>query len=141
PPRERELSRLLFRCTPVPNKTLSPLPPAAGGSAPIHISMKREGEVVRVGKYEVGRTLGEGNFAKVKLARHVDSGRCFAVKVLERKRVLDLHTHDQIKREIGTLKLLKHPNVVRLYEVCTTLFFFFFPMSRSGFRESQGMRL
>ncbi|XP_009392162.2 CBL-interacting protein kinase 1-like [Musa acuminata AAA Group] len=79
--------------------------------------MKREGEVVRVGKYEVGRTLGEGNFAKVKLARHVDSGRCFAVKVLERKRILDLHTHDQIKREIGTLKLLKHPNVVRLYEV------------------------
>ena len=28
----------------------------------------------RVGKYEVGRTLGEGNFAKVKLARNVETG-------------------------------------------------------------------
>lgn len=53
--------------------------------------------MVRVGKYEIGRTLGEGNFAKVKLARHVDSGRCFAVKILERKRVLDLRTHDQVR--------------------------------------------
>ncbi|XP_074587015.1 CBL-interacting protein kinase 1-like [Curcuma longa] len=79
--------------------------------------MKKDAEVVRVGKYEIGRTLGEGNFAKVKLARHVDSGRCFAVKILERKRVLDLRTHDQIKREIATLKLLRHPNVVRLFEV------------------------
>ncbi|XP_042388027.1 CBL-interacting serine/threonine-protein kinase 1-like isoform X1 [Zingiber officinale] len=79
--------------------------------------MKKDTEVVRVGKYEIGRMLGEGNFAKVKLARHVDSGRCFAVKILERKRVLDLRTHDQIKREIATLKLLRHPNVVRLFEV------------------------
>ncbi|KAG6533630.1 hypothetical protein ZIOFF_007505 [Zingiber officinale] len=79
--------------------------------------MKKDTEVVRVGKYEIGRMLGEGNFAKVKLARHVDSGRCFAVKILERKRVLDLRTHDQIKREIATLKLLRHPNVVRLFEI------------------------
>ncbi|WOK98168.1 CBL-interacting protein kinase 1 [Canna indica] len=79
--------------------------------------MKKEGILVRVGKYEIGRTLGEGNFAKVKLARHVESGRCFAVKVLERNRVIDRHTHDQIKREIRTLKLLKHPNAIRLYEV------------------------
>ncbi|KAH7655234.1 Non-specific serine/threonine protein kinase protein [Dioscorea alata] len=72
---------------------------------------------MRLGKYEIGKTLGEGSFGKVKLARHVDSGRTFAVKILERQRVIDLKIDDQIKREIGTLKLLKHPNVVRLYEV------------------------
>uniref|UniRef100_A0A5B7BX86 non-specific serine/threonine protein kinase n=1 Tax=Davidia involucrata TaxID=16924 RepID=A0A5B7BX86_DAVIN len=78
--------------------------------------MVRE-EGMRVGKYEIGRTLGEGNFGKVKYAKNVDSGEPFAVKILEKNRIIDLNITDQIKREIGTLKLLKHPNVVRLHEV------------------------
>ncbi|PHU18289.1 CBL-interacting serine/threonine-protein kinase 1 [Capsicum chinense] len=72
---------------------------------------------MRLGKYEVGKTLGEGNFGKVKYAKHVDSDKSFAIKILDKSRILDLRSTDQIKREIGTLKLLKHPNVVRLYEV------------------------
>ncbi|KAK4353790.1 hypothetical protein RND71_025984 [Anisodus tanguticus] len=72
---------------------------------------------MRLGKYDVGKTLGEGNFGKVKYAKHIDSGQSFAIKILEKSRILDLRSTDQIKREIGTLKLLKHPNVVRLYEV------------------------
>ncbi|KAJ4955849.1 hypothetical protein NE237_012632 [Protea cynaroides] len=72
---------------------------------------------MQLGKYELGRTLGEGNFGKVKYARHFDSGQGFAVKILDRKRILDLKISEQLKREIGTLKLLKHPNVVRLHEV------------------------
>ncbi|PQQ00251.1 CBL-interacting serine/threonine-protein kinase [Prunus yedoensis var. nudiflora] len=71
---------------------------------------------MRLGKYELGRTLGEGNFGKVKFAKNVDSGQPFAVKILEKTRIIDLKITDQIKREIGTLKLLKHPNVVRLHE-------------------------
>ncbi|KAG1327614.1 Non-specific serine/threonine protein kinase [Cocos nucifera] len=72
---------------------------------------------MQLGKYEIGRTLGEGNFGKVKYARHVETGQAVAVKILDRKRIQSLKVDDQIKREIGTLKLLKHPNVVRLYEV------------------------
>ncbi|XP_008667916.1 CBL-interacting serine/threonine-protein kinase 1 isoform X1 [Zea mays] len=72
---------------------------------------------MRMGKYEMGRTLGEGHFGKVRLARHADTGRPFAIKILDRQRILAMKIHDQIKREIATLKLLKHPNVVRLYEV------------------------
>lgn len=72
---------------------------------------------MRLGKYELGRTLGEGNFGKVKYANDLDSGRAFAVKILEKNRILQLKITDQIKREIGTLKLLKHPNIVRLHEV------------------------
>ncbi|CAL9037984.1 CBL-interacting protein kinase 1-like [Musa acuminata AAA Group] len=77
----------------------------------------REGAAPVLGKYELGRTLGEGNFGKVKHARHVETGETFAVKILDRKRILSLKVDDQIKREIATLKLLKHPNVVRLHEV------------------------
>ncbi|XP_052208605.1 CBL-interacting serine/threonine-protein kinase 1-like [Diospyros lotus] len=78
----------------------------------------KEEEGMRLGKYEIGRTLGEGNFGKVKLARHLDSGQCFALKILEKDRIVHLQNiADQIKREIGTLKLLKHANVVGLHEV------------------------
>ncbi|KAJ4775928.1 CBL-interacting serine/threonine-protein kinase 17 [Rhynchospora pubera] len=70
-----------------------------------------------LGKYSLGRTLGEGNFGKVRYARHATTGQPFAVKILDRSKILSLRCHDQIKREIGTLKLLHHPNVVRLHEV------------------------
>ncbi|XP_068661526.1 CBL-interacting protein kinase 1-like [Aristolochia californica] len=79
--------------------------------------VRAEERGMRLGKYELGRTLGEGNFGKVKYAKNLESGTGFAVKILEKKRILELKIDDQIKREIGTLKLLKHPNVVRLYEV------------------------
>ncbi|KAJ8511643.1 hypothetical protein OPV22_002077 [Ensete ventricosum] len=79
--------------------------------------VKEGGEEGVLGKYELGRALGEGNFGKVKYARHVVTGQAFAVKILDRKRIQSLKIDDQIKREIGTLKLLKHPNVVRLHEV------------------------
>lgn len=71
----------------------------------------------RLANYELGKTLGEGNFGKVKYARDIQSGSSFAIKILEKNRIIDLKITDQIKREIGTLKLLKHPNVVRLHEV------------------------
>lgn len=77
----------------------------------------RKKDSMRLGKYEVGRTLGEGNFGKVKYARNLETGQSFAIKILEKHRILDLNITDQIKREIGTLKLLRHPNVVRLHEV------------------------
>ncbi|KAI5440908.1 CBL-interacting serine/threonine-protein kinase 1 [Lathyrus oleraceus] len=83
----------------------------------INQERKKEFKVMRLGKYELGKTLGEGNFGKVKLARNTDSGHFFAVKILEKNKIVDLNNTDQIKREISTLKLLKHPNVVRLYEV------------------------
>ncbi|KAK4770863.1 hypothetical protein SAY87_031395 [Trapa incisa] len=77
----------------------------------------KEEKEMRLGKYEVGRTLGEGNFGKVKYARDVETGAGFAVKIIEKSRIINLNVTDQIKREIATLKLLKHPNVVRLHEV------------------------
>ncbi|WZZ77713.1 hypothetical protein YC2023_098285 [Brassica napus] len=74
-------------------------------------------EGMRVGKYELGRTLGEGNSAKVKLAKDIVSGQSFAVKIIDKSRTSRLNVPFQIKREIRTLKVLKHPNIVRLHEV------------------------
>ncbi|KAI9079552.1 hypothetical protein K1719_038456 [Acacia pycnantha] len=71
----------------------------------------------RIGKYEMGRTIGEGAFAKVKFARNSETGEPVAIKILEKEKVLKHKMAEQIGREIATMKLIKHPNVVRLYEV------------------------
>ncbi|XP_031494188.1 CBL-interacting protein kinase 32-like [Nymphaea colorata] len=71
----------------------------------------------RVGKYELGRTIGEGTFAKVKFAKNTETGQHVAIKILEKDKVLKNKLVEQIKREIATMKLIKHPNVVCLYEV------------------------
>ncbi|KAI3939442.1 hypothetical protein MKW98_022310, partial [Papaver atlanticum] len=71
---------------------------------------------VRVGKYHLGRTLGEGTFAKVKFARNCETGENFAIKILDKDKLLKHKMIDQIKREISTMKLIRHPNVIRMYE-------------------------
>eukprot|EP00253_Pinus_taeda_P000653 PITA_00653 len=71
----------------------------------------------RVGKYELGRTIGEGTFAKVKIARNTENGENVAIKILDKENVLKHKMVEQIKREISTMKLIKHPNVIRLHEV------------------------
>lgn len=71
----------------------------------------------RVGKYELVRTIGQGAFAKVKLARNTETGNLVAIKVIEKSKVVNGGKAEQIKREISIMKLVKHPNVVELYEV------------------------
>ncbi|CAI0544823.1 unnamed protein product [Linum tenue] len=75
------------------------------------------GSRTRVGRYELGRTLGEGTFAKVKFARNVENGENVAIKILDKEKVLKHKMIAQIKREIATMKLIRHPNVIRMYEV------------------------
>ncbi|XP_039797319.1 CBL-interacting protein kinase 3-like isoform X1 [Panicum virgatum] len=71
----------------------------------------------RVGKYELGRTIGEGTFAKVRIAKNIETGDHVAIKIIDKAKVHKHKLVEQIKREICTMKLIQHPNVVRLYEV------------------------
>ncbi|WCJ29622.1 CBL-interacting protein kinase 24 [Euphorbia peplus] len=71
----------------------------------------------KVGKYEVGRTIGEGTFAKVKFASNTETGESVAMKVMAKTTILKHKMVDQIKREISIMKIVRHPNIVRLHEV------------------------
>lgn len=51
---------------------------------------------MRLGKYELGRTLGEGNFGKVKFAKDTVSGQPFAVKIIDKSRIADLNFSLQV---------------------------------------------
>ncbi|XP_062229186.1 CBL-interacting protein kinase 24-like [Phragmites australis] len=71
----------------------------------------------RVGRYEVGQTIGQGTFAKVKFAVDADTGAAVAMKVLDKDTILNHRMLHQIKREISIMKIVRHPNIVRLNEV------------------------
>lgn len=47
-------------------------------------------------KYEVGRTIGEGTFAKVKFAQNTETGESVAIKVLEKSTILKHKMVDQV---------------------------------------------
>eukprot|EP00794_Sanderia_malayensis_P018867 gene18867-20767_t len=71
------------------------------------------------GLYDFERTLGSGHFAVVKLARHVFTGEKVAVKVIDKTK-LDEISKAHLYQEVRCMKLVQHPNVVRLYEVVDT---------------------
>ncbi|XP_029014032.1 serine/threonine-protein kinase MARK1 isoform X2 [Betta splendens] len=72
-----------------------------------------------VGNYRLLKTIGKGNFAKVKLARHTLTGRQVAVKIID-KTQLNPTSLQKLFREVRVMKTLKHPNIVKLFEVIET---------------------
>ncbi|KAH0684388.1 hypothetical protein KY290_023112 [Solanum tuberosum] len=83
-------------------------------------------------KYEIGKLLGQGTFAKVYHARNLKTGQIVAVKVIDKEKVMKVGLIDQIKREISVMRLIRHPNVVELYEVAKQIFFFAMEYVRGG---------
>ncbi|XWS74430.1 hypothetical protein CRYUN_Cryun02cG0215400 [Craigia yunnanensis] len=72
------------------------------------------------GKYELGRLLGCGAFAKVYHARNVRTGQSVAIKVINKKKLSGTSLMSNIKREISIMSRLNHPYIVKLYEVLAT---------------------
>lgn len=71
-------------------------------------------------RYELGRLLGQGTFAKVYYGRNTLTGQGVAIKVIDKEKVLRVGLINQIKREISIMRLVKHPNILELYEVMAT---------------------
>ena len=79
---------------------------------------------VYFGNYLLLQTLGEGEFGKVKLGVHRHFGEETAIKLIKREMVAAAEEHQadgsktsKVEREISVLRLLRHPNIVHLYEV------------------------
>lgn len=77
-------------------------------------------DTVLMERYELGRLLGQGTFAKVYYGRDTRTGQGVAIKVIDKDKVLRVGLVNQIKREISIMKLVKHPNILQLYEVMAT---------------------
>ncbi|XP_029925452.1 MAP/microtubule affinity-regulating kinase 4 isoform X1 [Myripristis murdjan] len=76
-------------------------------------------ELPHIGNYRLLKTIGKGNFAKVKLARHILTGREVAIKIID-KTQLNPTSLQKLFREVRIMKGLNHPNIVQLFEVIET---------------------
>lgn len=81
--------------------------------------MEKKGNVL-MERYDFGKKLGQGNFGKVFYGRNLKSGESVAIKVIDKEKILKVGLINQTKREISVMGLVKHPNVVQLYEVMAT---------------------
>ncbi|XP_011826463.1 PREDICTED: serine/threonine-protein kinase MARK1 isoform X5 [Mandrillus leucophaeus] len=72
-------------------------------------------EQPHIGNYRLQKTIGKGNFAKVKLARHVLTGREVAVKIID-KTQLNPTSLQKLFREVRIMKILNHPNIGEVFD-------------------------
>lgn len=71
-------------------------------------------------KNNPGKTIGEGTFGKVKEAIHKSTNQQVAIKILEKSKITEVADVERVSREIHILKLIRHPNIVQLYEIIET---------------------
>ena len=67
--------------------------------------------------YTFLKTIGEGTFGKVKLALHKLTQEKVAIKILEKKKINSKKDLERIEKEIKYMKILNHPNIVKIYEI------------------------
>ncbi|XP_059087024.1 MAP/microtubule affinity-regulating kinase 3-like isoform X3 [Tigriopus californicus] len=90
-----------------------------GDMSSARISSRRAGEEPHIGKYRLLKTIGKGNFAKVKLAKHIPTGKEVAIKIID-KTQLNPGSLQKLFREVRIMKTLDHPNIVKLFQVIET---------------------
>jgi hypothetical protein len=49
-----------------------------------------------IGKYELGGTIGEGTFSKVRFAENIETGEAVAIKILDKEKVLEHKMVEQV---------------------------------------------
>nr|XP_014434167.1 hormonally up-regulated neu tumor-associated kinase homolog A-like [Pelodiscus sinensis] len=75
----------------------------------------------QVGTYLVGKMINKGSFAKVMEGLHISTGEKVAIKVIDKKKAKeDSYVLKNMKREPRIHQMIKHPNIVQLYETLET---------------------
>ncbi|KAG8947666.1 hypothetical protein FRC04_010600 [Tulasnella sp. 424] len=96
---------------------------ASGGKVDTH------GDPPSLGPWVLGDTIGKGSSGRVRLARHNQTGKLAAVKIIPKNIMFSSRMsisnasakHEKlmlgIRREIVIMKLIDHPNIMSLYDV------------------------
>lgn len=78
----------------------------------------------QIGPWILGRTIGKGASGRVKIAQHENTNQFAAVKIIPfylssmSNDLMKAERHRaNVEREIALMKLMDHPNVIRLYDV------------------------
>jgi serine/threonine protein kinase len=59
--------------------------------------------------------LGKGTFGRVKLATHKTTGEPVAIKILEKRKIIDITDVERVARELHILKITHHSSIAQLY--------------------------
>lgn len=74
---------------------------------------KAQPKKVKITDFDIDRTLGNGSFGKVKLAKHKYSGDYVAIKILKKSEIIKLKQVDHILNEIKILSYIDHPFLIK----------------------------
>jgi len=66
--------------------------------------------------YEILEIIGKGGFGEVKKVRHKELDVIRALKVIKKSKYKTPTEIKMIKNEIAVMKLVDHPNIVKLFE-------------------------
>ena len=68
----------------------------------------------------IGKEIGKGAYASVRLIQHKMSNQKYALKIYEKFKLNDPMKRKAVQREIAVLKKINHPNVIKLVELIDT---------------------
>lgn len=80
----------------------------------------------RIGPYLIGKTLGIGSTGHVKLGTHFQTAQTVAIKFIPKEKdprqteTKRTSLKKKLEREITIMKIIKHPNVLQLFDVYET---------------------
>ncbi|KAI9354931.1 kinase-like domain-containing protein [Pilaira anomala] len=83
-------------------------------------SYRQSKRAPRLGQFLLLKTLGVGEFGKVKMAKHFETGQTVAVKLVKKENIDSSSQLEKIRMEIEILKTLNHPYIVKLLSVNET---------------------
>ena len=78
------------------------------------------------GPYLLGQLLGEGAFAKVRLATQIHIKEKCAIKIVDKRLLENVNDIQRLRKEIKILKKIRHKNIIQLYDIMeskTNLYF------------------
>ncbi|KAF8555084.1 Pkinase-domain-containing protein [Imleria badia] len=74
----------------------------------------------KLGEYTVVGDIAEGTFGKVKMATHTITGQRVAMKYISKAVIHMTKTKTRVQREVEYMRTLRHPHIIKLYEVIST---------------------
>ncbi|KAF6742784.1 kinase-like domain-containing protein [Ephemerocybe angulata] len=74
----------------------------------------------KLGEYTVTQDIAEGTFGKVKMAIHTITGHKVAMKYISKAVIQREKTKTRVRREFEYMRTLRHPHIIKLYEVIST---------------------
>ncbi|KAF8079306.1 snf 1 [Lyophyllum atratum] len=74
----------------------------------------------KLGEYTVIQDIAEGTFGKVKMATHTITGHKVAMKYISKAVIHREKTKTRVRREFEYMRTLRHPHIIKLYEVIST---------------------